>query len=125
MKDPLPTQRRRDVVYSAYVGQSGRQIATHMEEHQSAVRRQGEDSLLALHCPTTGHAFDGTRASTKMAQQKELGSLLKPGKQHRGKQSVHDNKAFLYSLASILETQEHIIASRRSQTLSLLMLFHD
>ncbi len=71
VKDPLPTQRRRNVVYSipcsecpsAYVGQTGRQLATRMKEHQSAVRRQDENSLLALHCLTIGHAFDWTRAS--------------------------------------------------------------
>ncbi len=67
VKDPLPTQRRRNVVYSipcsecpsAYVGQTGRQFAT----HQSAVRRKDENSLLALHRLTTVHAFDWTRAS--------------------------------------------------------------
>ncbi len=71
VKEPLPTQRRRNVVYnipcsecpSAYVGQTGRQFATRMKEHQSAVRRQDENSLLALHCLTTGHAFAWTRAS--------------------------------------------------------------
>ncbi len=71
VKDPLPTQRRRNVVYSipcsqcpsAYVGQTGRQFATRMKERQSAVGRQDKNSLLALHCLTTGHAFDWTRAS--------------------------------------------------------------
>ncbi len=71
VKDHLPTQRRRNVVYSipcsecpsAYVGQTGRQFATPMKEHQSAVRRQDENSLLALRCLTTGHRFDWTRAS--------------------------------------------------------------
>ncbi len=71
VKDSLPTQRWRDVVYripcsecpSAYVGQTGRQFATCMKEHQSAVRRQDENSPLALHSLTTGHAFDWTRAS--------------------------------------------------------------
>ncbi len=48
---------------SAYVGQTGRQFTTRMKENQSAVRRQDENSLLALHCLTTGHAFDWTRAS--------------------------------------------------------------
>ncbi len=43
--------------------QTGRQFAARMKERQSAVRRQEENSLLAIHCPTTGHAFDWTRAS--------------------------------------------------------------
>ncbi len=72
VEDPLPTQRRRNVVYNilcsdcpiAYVGQTAHQFATRVKEHQSAVRRQNETSLLALHCLTTGHAFDWTRAST-------------------------------------------------------------
>ncbi len=44
---------------SAYVGQTGPQFATRMKEHQSAVRRQDENYLLALHCLTTGHALIG------------------------------------------------------------------
>ncbi len=71
VNDSLLTQRRRDVVYSipssecpsAYVGQTGRQFATRMKEHQSVVRRQDENSLLVLHCLTTGHAFDWTSSS--------------------------------------------------------------
>ncbi len=88
VKDPLPMQRRWNVVYSipcsgcpsAYVGQTGRQFTTRMKEHQSAVRRQDKNSLLALHYLTTGHAFDWTRASVVG---KELGSSLRPGKQRR------------------------------------------
>ncbi len=65
---PLLTQRRRNVVHSipcsecpnAYVGQTGRQFATCMKEHKSAVRRQDENSLMAL---PTGKAFGWTRAS--------------------------------------------------------------
>ncbi len=71
MNDPLPTQRRRIVVYripcsecpSAYVGQTGRQFATRTKEHQCAVWRQDENSFLALHCLTSDHAFAWTRAS--------------------------------------------------------------
>ncbi len=48
---------------SAYAGQSGRRLATCMKGHLSAVRRQDENSLLTMHCLTTGHAFDWTRAS--------------------------------------------------------------
>ncbi len=32
-------------------------------EHKGAVRRQDENSLLPLHCLTTGHAFDWDRES--------------------------------------------------------------
>ncbi len=71
VKGPLLTQRWRNVVYSiacsecpsAYVGQIGRRFATCMKEHQSAVRRQDENSLLTLYCITTSHAFDWTSAS--------------------------------------------------------------
>ncbi len=47
-----------------YVGKTGHQFAQHMKEHQNAVRRQDENSPLALHCLTTVHAFNWTRAST-------------------------------------------------------------
>ncbi len=67
---PLPTAESTPVLSipcsecpSAYVGQTGIQFATRMKEHQSTVRRQDENSLLALHSLTTGHAFDWTRAS--------------------------------------------------------------
>ncbi len=71
MKDALLTQRRRNVVYSipysecpsVYVDQTGRQFAARMKERQSAVRRLDENSLLALHCFTTGHVFDKARDS--------------------------------------------------------------
>ncbi len=71
VKVPLHTQRRRNVVCripcsecpSAYVGQTDRQFATCMKQHQTAVRRQDGNSLLALHCLTICHAFDWTRAS--------------------------------------------------------------
>ncbi len=71
VKDPLSTQRRPNVVYNtpcsecpnAYVGQTGREFATRMKENQNAVRRQDENSLPTLHCLTTGHALDCTRAS--------------------------------------------------------------
>ncbi len=46
-----------------YVGKTGRQFATRMKEHSSLVRPQDDNSLLVLHCLTTGHAFDWTRAS--------------------------------------------------------------
>ncbi len=62
----LPTPEQRNVVYNmpcsecpnAYVGQTGQQLSTRVKQHKGAVRRQDENSLLALHCPTTGHAFD-------------------------------------------------------------------
>ncbi len=47
----------------AFVGQTGRQFAKRMKEHRIAVRGQDGNSLLALHCLTTRHAFDWTRAS--------------------------------------------------------------
>ncbi len=34
-----------------------------MKEHKGAFRRQVENSLLALHCLTSGHAFDWDRAT--------------------------------------------------------------
>ncbi len=78
VKDRLPAQKQRNVVYntpcseclSSYVGQCGRQFGTHMKEHKGAARRQDENSLLALHCLTTSHAFDWDRANA---------SLWKPG----------------------------------------------
>ncbi len=71
VKDPFPTQRRWNVVYStpcsecssACVGQIGRLLVTRMKEHQRVVRQQDKNSLLALHCLTTGHAFDWIRAT--------------------------------------------------------------
>ncbi len=45
------------------VGQTGRQFGTRMKEHNGAVRRQDEISLLVLHCLTTGHAFDWDRTT--------------------------------------------------------------
>ncbi len=70
-KDPLPTPKQRNVVYhipcsdcpNAYVGQTCRQLSTRVKEHEGAVRRQDENSLLALYCLTMGHAFDWDRAS--------------------------------------------------------------
>ncbi len=71
VKDPLSTPKQWIVVYhfpcsdcpNAYVGQTYRQLSTRAKEHKSAVRLQDENSLLALHCLTTGHAFDWDRAS--------------------------------------------------------------
>ncbi len=68
---PLPTPEQRNVEYhipcsacpNAYVSQTGRQLSTRVKEHKGAVRRQDEDYLLALHCLTTGHAFDWDRAT--------------------------------------------------------------
>ncbi len=34
-----------------------------MKSHKGAVRRQDENSLLNLHCVTTGHAFDWDKAT--------------------------------------------------------------
>ncbi len=45
------------------MGQIGRKLSTRVKEHEGAVRRQDENSLLALHCLTTGHAFDWDRAT--------------------------------------------------------------
>ncbi len=44
------------------MGQTCRQLSTRVKEPEGAVRRQDENSLLALHCLTTGHAFDWDRA---------------------------------------------------------------
>ncbi len=71
VKDRLPAQKLRSVVYkipcsdcpSSCVDQTGRQFGTRMKEHKGAVRRQDENSLLALHCLTYGHAFDWDRAT--------------------------------------------------------------
>ncbi len=49
--------------HSTYAGHIGRQFATRMREHQSAVKKQDENSLFVLHCLTTSHVFDWTRAS--------------------------------------------------------------
>ncbi len=70
VKDPLPTPEQRNVVNhipgsdcpNAYVHQTGRQLSALGIEHKGAVRRQDENSLLALHCLMTGHAFDWDRA---------------------------------------------------------------
>ncbi len=43
--------------------QIGRHFSTRVKDHKGAVRRQVENLLLALHCLTTGHAFDWDRAS--------------------------------------------------------------
>ncbi len=48
---------------SSYVGQTGRRFGTRTKEHKGTVRRQDENSLLALHCLTTGHAFDWDRTT--------------------------------------------------------------
>ncbi len=71
MKDPLPTPQQRNVVYhipcsdypNAYVGQTGRQFFTRVKKHKGAARLHDANSLLAIHSPTTGHAFDWDRAS--------------------------------------------------------------
>ncbi len=39
------------------------ELSTRDKEHNGAVRRQDENSLLALYCLTTSHAFDWDRAS--------------------------------------------------------------
>ncbi len=70
VKDPLPTPKQRNVVYhipcsgcrNAYVGQTCRQLSTRVKEHKGAVRGQDENSLIALHYRTTGHAFYWDRA---------------------------------------------------------------
>ncbi len=69
VKDRLPAQEQRNVVYkipcsecsSSYVGQTCRQFGTRMKEHKGTIRRQDENSLLALQCLTTGHAVDWDR----------------------------------------------------------------
>ncbi len=66
MRKTLYPPEQRNVVYhipcsdcpNAYVGQTGR-----VKEHKGAVRRQDENSLLALNCLMTGNAFDWDRAS--------------------------------------------------------------
>ncbi len=71
VRDALPTQRRQNVAYSircskcpsAYVGQTGRQFIARMKEPQRVVRRQDDNSLLALHCLTPGRTFEWTRVS--------------------------------------------------------------
>ncbi len=71
VKDPLPTPKQRNLVYhipcsdcpNAYVGQTGRQLSTRVEEHKGAVRRQNVNSLPALHCLTKDHAFNWGRES--------------------------------------------------------------
>ncbi len=63
VKDPLPTPKCGLPHPNAYVGQTGWQLSTRVKEQTGAVRRQDENSLLALHCLTTGHAFDWDRAS--------------------------------------------------------------
>ncbi len=71
VKDPLPTLKQRNVVYQiqcsdlsdAYIGRTGRTLFTRLKEHIGTIRQQDENSLLALHCLTTGHAFDWDGAS--------------------------------------------------------------
>ncbi len=59
------------------------QFATRMKEHQSAVRQQGENSILTLRFFTTGHAFYWTRASMGgNASRKRTWEFLRPGVQH-------------------------------------------
>ncbi len=43
---------------STYVSRSSRQFGKHMIRPKGAVRRREEISLLDLHCPTTGNAFN-------------------------------------------------------------------
>ncbi len=89
VKQPLPTPRRQNVVHNivcseytnAYVCQTGRQFDRRTIEHQSAVRRQDSNSLLA---PQTGHAFDWTRPQLLgMIQAREHGILLRSGTQQQ------------------------------------------
>ncbi len=83
VKDKLPAQKQRSVVYkipcsdcpSSCVDQTGRQFGTRMKKHKGAVRRQDENSLLALRCLTTGHAFDWGRATVVGKGTRVCGSL--------------------------------------------------
>ncbi len=66
-----PTLKQQDMMYhipcsdcpNAYVDPTGRQLSTRVKEHKGAVRRQDENSLLALHYLMTSHAFDWNKAS--------------------------------------------------------------
>ncbi len=48
---------------SSYLGQTSHLFGTRMKKHKGVVSRQDENSLLTLHCLTTGHAFDWDRAT--------------------------------------------------------------
>ncbi len=50
-----------------------------VKEHKGAVRRQDENSLLALHCLTTDHAFDWDRASVHWKRDHETYALFYGG----------------------------------------------
>ncbi len=91
LQHPLPTQRRLNVGHktpcsecpSACAGQTGCHFATRTKKHQSAVRRQGENLLLALHGYTTGMSLsEPVPRWLEMVKQWEHGSLLSPGIQH-------------------------------------------
>ncbi|VDN09652.1 unnamed protein product, partial [Dibothriocephalus latus] len=64
-KAPLSTGETANVVYRIqcsscevnYVGITGERLQTRMTEHEGAVQRQKQRSLVAQHCAATGHAF--------------------------------------------------------------------
>ena len=65
-KAPIPPTKRSNVVYKLpcqncpnfYVGQTGRQLATRVHEHQLAIRRHDQLSLVSMHQDETGHQID-------------------------------------------------------------------
>ncbi len=71
MKNPLPTLNQRTVAYHvpcsdcpvAYAGQTDRQLPIRVKKYRGVVRRQDENSLLALRSLKTGRAFDWDRAT--------------------------------------------------------------
>jgi len=64
-KDPVTQEEKTGVIYniqckecdSHYVGQTGRRLAERIHEHQLAVRRHDENSLISQHMDRLNHIF--------------------------------------------------------------------
>ena len=64
-KDPVTQETKTGVIYniqckdcnSHYVGQTDRRLAEHIHEHQQAVRRHDENSLISQHMDRLNHTF--------------------------------------------------------------------
>nr|VZI28064.1 unnamed protein product [Spirometra erinaceieuropaei] len=73
-KDPIPINRKSGVIYridgncgqASYVGETGKQVRTRLHEHELAVRRKDNLSLVAAHASSPGHVFDFGNVRTEL-----------------------------------------------------------
>lgn len=66
LKDPLPKEKRWDVVYSVpcsncdlvYIGQTSQQLKQRLTQHKSDITRENKICALATHCRTKKHTMN-------------------------------------------------------------------